>query len=94
MYLGVCPSLDDGQGKRDSEFSATSDVTLHANISVMFLHVSISNRQSEAGTQRHSAPSPPHALRFSPFASIDAQWFGGIQLFGEDADTTDNKVDR
>src|SRR6476619_2770723 len=58
MYLGVCPSLDDGQGKLDSEFSATSDVTLHANITVMFLHDSITNRQSKAGTQRHSRRLP------------------------------------
>ena len=51
--IGRVPLLDGGQWKLDSEFSAASDVTLHADITVMFLHDSIRNRQSKAGTRAH-----------------------------------------
>ena len=50
----MLPSLAAGQWKLDSELSAASDVTLHANITVMCLHDSISNRQSKACTRAHS----------------------------------------
>ena len=35
----MLPSLAAGQWKLDSDFSAASDVTLHANITVMFFTI-------------------------------------------------------